>query len=79
MTSAENLQGRNILHCWAHRSCGKTTLLRMLAVSRPERRQDIHRRRGHDGSAAVRAAVTMMFQSYALFPDMNVEQNVASA
>jgi putrescine transport system ATP-binding protein len=58
--------------------CGKTTLLRMLGgFETPTVRTHPDRRRGHDRRAAVRAPVNMMFQSYALFPHMNVEQNVA--
>ena len=58
--------------------CGKTTLLRMLAgFEIPSRGKiyidgvDVTRRPAYD------RPVNMMFQSYALFPHMTVEQNVA--
>jgi putrescine transport system ATP-binding protein len=58
--------------------CGKTTLLRMLAgfESPTEGRIFID---GQDmtGVPAYERPVNMMFQSYALFPHMNVESNVA--
>ena len=59
--------------------CGKTTLLRMLAgFETPERRPDILL----DGEDIVavpphRRPVNMMFQSYALFPHLTVEGNIA--
>jgi len=58
--------------------CGKTTLLRMLAgFEMPSQGKiyidgmDVTRRPAYD------RPVNMMFQSYALFPHMTVEQNVA--
>jgi len=58
--------------------CGKTTLLRMLAgFEMPSKGKiyidgvDVTRRPAYD------RPVNMMFQSYALFPHMTVEQNVA--
>lgn len=58
--------------------CGKTTLLRMLAgfESPTEGRIFID---GVDmaGVAAYQRPTNMMFQSYALFPHMTVEQNIA--
>ena len=58
--------------------CGKTTLLRMLAgFEMPTKgkiyidRVDVTRRPAYD------RPVNMMFQSYALFPHMTVEQNIA--
>lgn len=58
--------------------CGKTTLLRMLAgFETPSQGKiyidgvDVTRRPAYD------RPVNMMFQSYALFPHMNVEKNVA--
>jgi putrescine transport system ATP-binding protein len=58
--------------------CGKTTLLRMLAgFDAPTAgRMFIE---GHDmaGVPPFKRPVNMMFQSYALFPHMTVEQNVA--
>ncbi|MGE0385872.1 MAG: ABC transporter ATP-binding protein [Gammaproteobacteria bacterium] len=58
--------------------CGKTTLLRMLAgFERPDTGQILLE--GTDVSAVppYSRPVNMMFQSYALFPHMSVEQNVA--
>jgi putrescine transport system ATP-binding protein len=58
--------------------CGKTTLLRLLAgLETPdEGRVRLH---GEDlaGVPPHRRAVNMMFQSYALFPHLSVEGNVA--
>ena len=58
--------------------CGKTTLLRMLAgFEKPSKGKiyidgvDMTRRPAYD------RPVNMMFQSYALFPHMTVEQNIA--
>ncbi|TNF32643.1 MAG: ATP-binding cassette domain-containing protein, partial [Gammaproteobacteria bacterium] len=58
--------------------CGKTTLLRMLAGFEPPSSGRIL----IDGVDITRVPpyerpVNMMFQSYALFPHMNVENNVA--
>ena len=57
---------------------GKTTLLRMLAGFETPSAGSIYID-GEDISAraALRRPVNMMFQSYALFPHMNVEKNVA--
>ena len=57
--------------------CGKTTLLRMLAgLETPDGGRILID--GHDmtGVPAHRRPVNMMFQSYALFPHMNVAANV---
>jgi putrescine transport system ATP-binding protein len=58
--------------------CGKTTLMRMLAgFERPSSGRVIL---GGEDIGAVppyRRPVNMMFQSYALFPHMSVEQNIA--
>ena len=60
--------------------CGKTTLLRMLAgFETPSQGKiyidgvDVTRRPAYD------RPVNMMFQSYALFPHMTVEKNIAFA
>ncbi len=58
--------------------CGKTTLLRMLAgFETPTSGRILID--GEDMSAVPphKRPVNMMFQSYALFPHMNVEQNIA--
>src|SRR5476651_1311982 len=58
--------------------CGKTTLLRMLAGFEMPSRGKIYID-GIDMTSrpAYDRPVNMMFQSYALFPHMNVEKNVA--
>jgi len=58
--------------------CGKTTLLRMLAGFAAPTAGRIFID-GHDmaGVPPFKRPVNMMFQSYALFPHMTVEQNVA--
>jgi putrescine transport system ATP-binding protein len=58
--------------------CGKTTLLRMLAgFERPDQGRILIE--GVDVAAVppYRRPTNMMFQSYALFPHMSVEENVA--
>jgi putrescine transport system ATP-binding protein len=58
--------------------CGKTTLLRLLAgLETPQQGRVLLD--GQDITAVPphRRAVNMMFQSYALFPHLNVEANVA--
>ncbi len=58
--------------------CGKSTLLRMLAgFEQPTSGQIVLD--GHDLShvAPYQRPINMMFQSYALFPHMTVEQNIA--
>jgi len=58
--------------------CGKTTLLRMLAGFEPATTGRICID-GHDmaGVPPFKRPVNMMFQSYALFPHMTVENNIA--
>src|SRR5690242_21431401 len=58
--------------------CGKTTLLRMLAGFEEPSSGRIFID-GHDmeGVPPYRRPVNMMFQSYALFPHLTVEKNVA--
>src|SRR5713101_6983650 len=58
--------------------CGKTTLLRMLAgLEAPDSGRILLD--GHDLASvpAYRRPINMMFQSYALFPHLNVENNIA--
>jgi len=58
--------------------CGKTTLLRMLAgFERPTRGRILIDGQDVTDQAPYERPVNMMFQSYALFPHMTVEQNVA--
>jgi len=58
--------------------CGKTTLLRMLAgFEEPTAGKILIDGVDMTGIAPYQRPVNMMFQSYALFPHMTVEQNVA--
>jgi putrescine transport system ATP-binding protein len=58
--------------------CGKTTLLRMLAgFERPSSGRILIDGQDVTDQAPYERPVNMMFQSYALFPHMTVEQNVA--
>ncbi|MGH2343064.1 ABC transporter ATP-binding protein [Segnochrobactraceae bacterium EtOH-i3] len=58
--------------------CGKTTLMRMLAgFEEPTSGEILLDGKSLKGIPPYRRPVNMMFQSYALFPHMTVEQNVA--
>src|SRR6201997_1782253 len=58
--------------------CGKTTLLRSLAgFETPEQGRILLDGKDLAGMPAHRRPVNMMFQSYALFPHLSVEKNVA--
>jgi putrescine transport system ATP-binding protein len=58
--------------------CGKTTLLRMLGgFETPTSGRIVIDGEDMSGVPPYERPVNMMFQSYALFPHMNVEQNVA--
>ena len=58
--------------------CGKSTLLRMLAgFERPTKGSIILDGQDMSGIPPYKRPVNMMFQSYALFPHMSVEQNIA--
>jgi putrescine transport system ATP-binding protein len=58
--------------------CGKSTLLRMLAgFEKPTAGEIILDGQSMNNIPPYDQAVNMMFQSYALFPHMTVEQNVA--
>ncbi len=58
--------------------CGKTTLLRMLAgFETPSEGQILLEGEDMSGVPPYERPVNMMFQSYALFPHMNVEKNIA--
>ena len=58
--------------------CGKTTLLRMLAgFEQPTAGRIFIDGQDMAGVPPYKRPVNMMFQSYALFPHMSVEQNVA--
>src|SRR6266702_4261236 len=60
--------------------CGKTTILRMIAGHEDPTHGEILIG-GHDvvGLAPVERRTAMMFQSYALFPHLNVRDNIAFA
>ena len=58
--------------------CGKTTLLRMLAgFETPSEGGILLEGEDMSGVPPYERPVNMMFQSYALFPHMNVEKNIA--
>ena len=58
--------------------CGKTTLLRMLAgFENPSEGKILLEGEDMSGVPPYERPVNMMFQSYALFPHMNVEKNIA--
>lgn len=58
--------------------CGKSTLLRMLSgFEAPTSGQIIIDGQDQDGVAPYARETNMMFQSYALFPHMTVEKNIA--
>jgi putrescine transport system ATP-binding protein len=58
--------------------CGKTTLMRMLAgFEEPSKGRMTLAGSDLAGVPPYRRPVNMMFQSYALFPHMNVERNIA--
>ena len=58
--------------------CGKTTLLRLLAgFEQPDAGRVVIDGQDMTGVPAYRRPVNMMFQSYALFPHMDVAANVA--
>src|SRR5688572_19247187 len=57
--------------------CGKTTLLRMIAgFDNPTSGSIVVDGQPMDGIPANRRPTNMVFQSYAIFPHLNVEQNV---
>src|SRR5438876_3398787 len=67
-------------YCWllGPSGCGKTTILRMIAGHETPTAGDI--RIGGEsvaGQPPVRRGTAMMFQNYALFPHLNVLDNVA--
>ncbi|MDD9910489.1 MAG: ABC transporter ATP-binding protein [Ahrensia sp.] len=73
-----NIYEREFFALLGPSGCGKTTLMRMLAGFEELSEGSLHLA-GEDlaGVAPYRRPVNMMFQSYALFPHMNVEANIA--
>ena len=64
--------------CSGPSGCGKTTLMRMLAgFETPSAGRVLLGGQDLAGLPPHRRPVNMMFQSYALFPHMSVEQNIA--
>ena len=58
--------------------CGKTTLLRLIAgLEKPERGQLVLAGREITGLPPAKRRIGMVFQDYALFPHLNVGQNIA--
>src|SRR5690606_16211126 len=58
--------------------CGKTTLMRMLAgFEEPTEGRILLQGKDISGVPPYRRPTNMMFQSYALFPHMTVEKNIA--
>ncbi|HPE26168.1 MAG: ABC transporter ATP-binding protein [Rhodobacteraceae bacterium] len=57
--------------------CGKTTLLRILAgIEQPSEGSLLIDGQSMSGVAANRRPTNMVFQSYAIFPHLNVEENI---
>ena len=71
------IQRGEILALLGPSGCGKTTLLRIVAgLEQPSAGQVLLEGRDITEVPPYRRPVNMMFQSYALFPHMTVEQNV---
>ncbi len=73
-----NIYQREFFSLLGPSGCGKTTLLRMLAgFEMPSQGQILLEGEDMSGVPPYQRPVNMMFQSYALFPHMNVEKNIA--
>ncbi len=73
-----NIYEREFFALLGGSGCGKTTLLRMLAgFDEPTEGRILLDGQDVRGIPPYRRPVNMMFQSYALFPHMTVEQNIA--
>jgi putrescine transport system ATP-binding protein len=73
-----DIHGREFFALLGPSGCGKTTLMRMLAgFEEPTSGRITLGGQDLVGVPPYRRPVNMMFQSYALFPHMSVEQNVA--
>ena len=73
-----NIYQREFFALLGPSGCGKTTLMRMLAgFETPTSGEIIVDGKNIVDVAPDKRPINMMFQSYALFPHMSVEQNVA--
>jgi len=73
-----NIYHREFFALLGASGCGKSTLLRMLAgFEQPTSGQIVLDGQDLAGTPPYRRPVNMMFQSYALFPHMSVEKNIA--
>ncbi len=73
-----DIYGREFFALLGPSGCGKTTLMRMLAgFEAPSAGEITLEGRDITGVPPHKRAVNMMFQSYALFPHLTVEQNIA--
>ncbi|WP_064693875.1 ABC transporter ATP-binding protein [Rhizobium aegyptiacum] len=73
-----NIYHREFFALLGASGCGKSTLLRMLAgFEQPTSGEIILDRTDLAGTPPYKRPVNMMFQSYALFPHMTVEKNIA--
>ncbi|MDK4704220.1 ABC transporter ATP-binding protein [Rhizobium sp. CNPSo 4062] len=73
-----NIYNREFFALLGASGCGKSTLLRMLAgFEQPTTGEIVLDDQDLAGTPPYRRPVNMMFQSYALFPHMSVEKNIA--
>ena len=73
-----NIQGGEFFALLGPSGCGKTTLMRMIAgFETPDAGRILLDGRDLAGDPPNRRPINMMFQSYALFPHMSVEKNIA--
>ncbi|PST23533.1 polyamine ABC transporter ATP-binding protein [Rhizobium sp. JAB6] len=73
-----NIYNREFFALLGASGCGKSTLLRMLAgFEQPTTGEIVLDSQDLAGTPPYRRPVNMMFQSYALFPHMSVEKNIA--
>jgi len=73
-----NIYEREFFSLLGPSGCGKTTLMRMLAgFDEPTEGRILLQGRDLAGVPPYRRPTNMMFQSYALFPHMTVEKNIA--
>ena len=78
MISHSNIYPREFFALLGASGCGKSTLLRMLAgFEQPTSGEIILDGQSLAGIPPYKRPVNMMFQSYALFPHMTVENNIA--